>query len=242
MQLWRDSSKRGKAAQCLRQRFKTRRRLQIQQTAMTCWYRQLIFSQQRRYLIAVLKPPGRARACSGQAFLEWRKLAAQQWTFRRSLHQTLQPLMQIQLRLSLLQASWKGWHDATQHSRHSAKHKRAVGAWACGCINRQAADITSMLLLATMRCWHGFSRQQASRKRLQIGMLAKAHRAATRTAMEAWQRFHQEQVNLRRLEYTHMCQVLHVPHPVMLELCHPRVGSASNCRKATVDPASLSFC
>ena len=214
--------------------------MRIQRAAMTCWNQQRLCSQQRLCLIAALRPPRTAGARNRQVFLEWRRLTAQYWTFRRCLQRTLQPLILIQLQVSLLRASWQGWHDTTKRSSWSIKQKQAVGAWACSRTKRQAVADTKTLLYMVLRCWLGFTRHQASRRRLQLGLCAKADRTATRKAMKAWQRHHQEQANLQHRECQHMSQVLHSWSQ------HVHCGTVSGvgrcCAPATAGPDSQRFC
>lgn len=229
MQLWRDRSRRKKAAEYLLVRAARRGRLRIQQAVMTCWRQQMYFSRQRLSIIAALRSfPTKARSCSSAAFFEWHRVTTRHWTFRRSLHRTLQPLLPTPLCLSLLQGSWRAWIDATQRSRQSTKHKRAVVAWACGCVKRQAAWTTETIFSVVLCNWHGFTKQQASRRRLQKGMVARAQRAALRNAMNAWHLCQQEQVDARRLEYMSACQVI---HSFSTHLCS-RLHHGRTCRHA----------
>jgi hypothetical protein len=200
--------------------------MHVQQAVLSCWRQQLTLSQEQRLsVVAALRSSSiKAQSSSRQALREWRRVTAQHWTFRRSLLHTLQPLLAKQLSITLLQACWQGWVDATTYSRRISRQKCAVGAWVSGCAERQAAQAAETMLSVVLSSWHGYTRQQASRRKLQRAMVARAQRSSIRKAIQAWQGYQAEEVEARRLECISMCQVLHLLSKRLLLPCAAEHG------------------
>jgi hypothetical protein len=209
MQLWRDACARKKFLEHQIIRVKRRWCMHTQRAILACWHQELTLSQQRFSVVAAMRSSSsKLHPSSRLALREWRRVTAQQWTFRRSLLRTLRPLLAPRLGITLLQASWQGWINSVKYSKRISEQKCAVGTWVNGCAERQAAQATEATLSAVLGNWYAYARRQASRRRLQRAMVVRVQMSIVRKAMQAWHSYQAEEMKARSLECVRMRQVL----------------------------------